>query len=83
MAVNKSIIQKCNYLQVLPRLHKLVPGLLLIHFDLAVGVPIADAVHACLVVHVHHNLLGNLVNDRQAFLLVLSLEGEVVLQACT
>ena len=61
MAIRKSITQKCKYLQVLPRCHERIPSVLLRHVDFAVGVPVADALNTCLVVHASHPPLANLV----------------------
>jgi hypothetical protein len=51
--------------------------------DLLLGVPIADAVDACLVVHVCHHLLAHLISDEVAFRLAIFTRREVVLQART
>jgi hypothetical protein len=51
MVIKKSITHKCKYLSVLPRLHELLLSVVLRHPNFAVGVPVADALNTCLVVH--------------------------------
>ena len=43
MAIRKSITQKCKYLQVLPRCHERFPTISLSHPNIALTVPVADA----------------------------------------
>ena len=83
MAIKKSITHKCKYLQVLPRLHERVASVLLSHVDEAVGVPVADALNTCLVVHASHPLPCKLVKDIIARIFLALGPLEVFLQPCT
>ena len=83
MAIRKSITRKCKYLLVLPRLHALIPSVLLSHPDFALGVPVADALNTCLVVHASHPLPAQLVHDSVAPQFLIRVLREVFLQPCT